>query len=450
MGKAFALCNEDFLSIKGAIDYLSYQIKNSNLLIVYHKMKQHNRERFKEVMDVSLLSKLNSPEVYQDIDYTSTSDLLFMLSFIISSHDDNECYQCLLKGLGNGMLRMNERKDTIGDYRLLESVEEILKRNWLTTEEIISYLDRIILIANKMNKFHIENDVHGQAMEILQKYNFEVAEYYYKRILPEEIYNDIHFKFALGLIDRGRNVENVEQCVENIIDSYDNYHQKLSRGSFYYRIRVYLHMATCDFYSKNLRDTYFKKACKEIDELENAGWDRELATEEYEIYEKLCYEYQKEVDVSKQKEWDYKQYEVKDRGDCLKILSEINSAEELKLFISKLKREHLVDNYQISEMLIQKSIDLIGNIDDILNVLSEQYYPSCSGGYANSRNYWMVMVAALRNQKAKCSAFNYLISHGGGHDGFSELIKIYSELNNKDICLRLFDTMVRCIEFLLC
>lgn len=450
LGKAFALCNEDLISIKGAIDYLSYEIKNTSLLIVYHKMKQHNPERYKAVMDVSLLSKLNTPEVYQDIDYTSTSDLLFMLSFIMSSYDDSKCYQYLLKGLGNGMLRMNERKDTIGDYRLLESMEELLKTNWLTTEEIISYLNRIILIANKMNSFHIDNDVHGQAMEILKKYNFEAAEYYYKRILPEETYNDIHFKFAVGLIDRGRNVESVEQCVENITNSYDNYYQKLSNGSFYYRIRLYLYMATCDFYLANLRKTYFEKACKEIDELENAGWARELAPEDYQIYKKLCYEYQKEVDVTKQKEWDYKQNEVKNRKDCLKILSEINSSEELKLFITKIQREYSVDNYQIGEMLIQKSIDLTGNIDDILKLFSEQYYPSSSVGYINSRNYWMVMVAALRNQKAKSSAFNYLISHGGGHDGFSELIKIYSELDNKDICLRLFETMVRCIEFLLC
>lgn len=450
LGKALALCNEDFLSIKGIMDYLSYKVRNSSLLIVYHKMKQYNQERFNEVMNVSLLNNLNSPEVYQDIDYTSSSDLLFMLSFILSSFSDNECYQYLLKGLGNGMLRMNERKDTIGDYRLLESMEELLKRNWLTTEEIISYLDRIILIANKMNKFHIDNDVHGQVMEILQKYNFEMAEYYYKRILPEETYNDIHFKFALGLIDRGRNIEFVEQCLENIRDSYDNFYQKFSHSSFYYRICVYLYMATCDFYSTDLKNTYFKKACEEIDALENAGWDRELANTEYQIYEKLCYEHQKEVDVSKQKEWDYKQNDVKHREDYLKILSGINSVEELKLFITKMQREYLVDNYQIGEILIQKSVDLIGNIDDILKLLSEQYYPSSSVGYTNSRNYWMVMVAALRNQKSRSSAFNYLISHGGGHDGFSELIKIYSELNNKDICLKLFDTMVRCIEFLLC
>ena len=48
------------------------------------------------------------------------------------------------------MLRMNERKDTIGDYKLLEGLEEILKNNWLSEQQLKEYLDRIVLIANKI------------------------------------------------------------------------------------------------------------------------------------------------------------------------------------------------------------------------------------------------------------------------------------------------------------
>lgn len=51
-----------------------------------------------------------------------------MLSFITSSHNRISGYEQLLKGLSNGMMRMNDRKDTIADYKLLEGLEVILKK----------------------------------------------------------------------------------------------------------------------------------------------------------------------------------------------------------------------------------------------------------------------------------------------------------------------------------
>ena len=62
----------------------------------------------------------------------------------------------------------------------------------------------------------------------------------------------------------------------------------------------------------------------------------------------------------------------------------------------------------------------------------------------------MTVISALKNQKSKNSMVDYLIKSGGGHDGFSELIKIYGFLDNKEICIRAFNTMLGCIEFLLC
>lgn len=62
----------------------------------------------------------------------------------------------------------------------------------------------------------------------------------------------------------------------------------------------------------------------------------------------------------------------------------------------------------------------------------------------------MTVVSALKNAKTKSSIFDYLINHGGGHDGFSEIIKIYGYIGQKDICLKTFDKMIDCIEFLLC
>lgn len=62
----------------------------------------------------------------------------------------------------------------------------------------------------------------------------------------------------------------------------------------------------------------------------------------------------------------------------------------------------------------------------------------------------MTVVAALKNSKSKNSIFEYLITSGGGHDGFSELIKIYAALDNKKVCVNAFETLLNTVEFLLC
>lgn len=449
LGKALALCEDEDFFIKGSMEYINHEMKNGGLLVVYHAMKLHNAERFDKLFSASLLNQLNNSKIYQDIGFSSTSDSFFILSFIASSHDKVFSYELLLNGLCNGMMRMNERKDTIGDDCLLESLEEILKNNWLTTEQLVDYLNRIIVIANKMNQYHIDNDVHGNTMELLQKYNFEAAEYYYNHISNcVETYNLIHYKFAMGLVYRGRNVNNIEHVLSNIKTSYDNFEQKMEWEGFYYKISVYLNVAMCDFYLPVIKNRYFEKACEEISELEAAGWERELKPKEYDIYVKLCKERQLEVDVNKEKITEYPQTSAKIEPDIMEKLNEVTSRDELKEFIKGMERKYIVDSFEINELLIQKAIDLTGNIDDILNLMHDKYYPSSISGSVNSVNFWMTVVAALKNPRSKGSMLDYLLNYSG-HDGFSELIKVYAELKDKDICIEAFETMLKCVEFLL-
>lgn len=421
------------------------------LLTIYHTMKSFNAAKFNNVISGSIISQLDNPNVYRDIDFTSTSDLLFMISFLTSSFSGANGYQLLLKGISNGMMRMNDRKDTIGDYKLLEGLEVILKNNWLSTADLVGYLERILLIANNMNTYNIENDVHGKTMELLQKHNFDAAELYYSKISKlEECYNSIHYDFANDLVCRGRDVDNIENCLYNIRATYNRYHQKLDRDSFYYKLSICLYIASCDFYSTALQDEYFIKAQEEIDKLESAGWERELSSNEYEIYTELCAVRSKSVDVNKAREIEYSVTSTPKKNSTLEVLTAIDTEEELTQFVSKLRREYNIDNFAINDMLINKSVELSGNIDNIIRVLSKSNYPSNISYSTNSHNFWMTVVSALKNAKTKSTIFDYLVNHGGGHDGFSEIIKIYGFLGNKDICLKTFDKMIDCIEFLLC
>ncbi|EGT4545253.1 hypothetical protein AB2V88_08235 [Clostridioides difficile] len=454
LGKVLSLLNDEDFNIKGSLDYLNDSINDSRILIIYCTMKLYNPSRFKSLLSITELTKLTEPRVYEDVNFTSTSESLFMLSFILSNHDKLLGHELLLKGISNGIMRMNDRKDTIGDYQLLDSLEILLINNWISTEKLIILLKRILKITNKMNLYNIENDTHARVMDIIQKYDFAAAEFYYNKIAHlEECYNLIHYRYALSMIQRGRNIKYIEACLDNIKLSFDRYHQKAEWGSFYYKIEVYLKISASDFYSSYEQKLSFEKACYKIDELEHAGWSRELKKEEYDIYVELCKKYNKKIDIEKEKENEYC-YSVKplekENQDILEIINSINTEEDLCEFIKRLDGEYYLENLEINELFIKKCVDINGNIEVIIDMFTRYNYPSSLYYSRNSHNFWMTVLSALKNAKSKNSMMQYLLENGGGHDGFSELIKIYGYLGNKDICIKLFERMLTCVEFLLC
>ncbi|OLN26102.1 NACHT domain-containing protein [Desulfosporosinus metallidurans] len=452
LGKALALTDDEDIHIKGAIAYLNSIHYNGGILVIYHTMKLFNSNRFEKLLSITDLNKLYTSKIYQDIDFTSTSDSLFMLSFIMSKHNDTFSYELLLKGVSNGIMRMNDGKDTIGDYKLLASLEILLKHNWISSDMLINYLTRILKIAGVMNSHHIENDTHGIVMKLLAEYNFDAAQFYYEKISTlRETYNLIHLEYAMSMVYRGLDIKQIEKCLQNISTEYDRFYQKLSWDSFYYKIEVYLNIAKTDFYSEYEQKECFEKASEEIQSLVDAGWEKELKKAEYEIYIQLCTKYNKEVDVEKEKDIKYPVSTKKEpKVNALDALKKIEQEAELKGFFMELESNYLLDNFEVNDLFIEKCFDIYGNIDAILSLLIKFHYPSSTQYTYNSGYFWMTVISALKNQKSKNSMVDYLIKSGGGHDGFSELIKIYGFLDNKEICIRAFNTMLGCIEFLLC
>lgn len=452
LGKALALADEDDIYLKGTIDYVNRMFYDGGILVSYYNMKLYNSDRFDKLLSVSDLIKLCSESIYRDIDFTSTSDSLFMLSFIMSKHDDTRSYDLLLKGISNGILRMNDRKDTIGDYRLIESLRVLLEHNWISTDKLKGYLTRILKITEVMDSHHIDNDSHRMVMKLLCKYDFNAAQYYYEKIaLLNATYNQIHLEYAIAMIHRGVEIDEVERCLGNITTEYDRYHQKISCDSFYCKIKAYLTIANTDFYLEYEQKESFTKARDEIQSLSGEGWERELEREGYEVYVQLCDKYKKDVDVQKRKEYEYTtSKEEKAKVDVLDKLKIIEEKEFLDEFFKKIESNYLLDNFEVNDLLIQKCLYIYGNIEAILELFTKLHYPSSTQHTYNSQNFWMTVVSALRNQQSKNIMIDYLIKSGGGHDGFSELIKIYGYLDNKEVCTNAFDTMLNSIELLLC
>jgi hypothetical protein len=451
LGKALAFSSDDSDNLKGVIDYLCDCLDDIELLIVFFMFKDFNQVSFKDMVNPSILEKMNNQKTYQDIDHYSTSDLLFMFSFISATHRSKDSLELLLKGISNGIMRMHESKESIVDKNLVESLKILLEKNWIDYDEICDYIDRIINFEKEMTKYNISNLLDEKLLEMLIAYDFNLAEYYYEKISETSKSGLIHYYISKGLVNRVKPLEDIEKCISRIPYYYDNYYHRASWDYCYYRIPIYILIASSKLYPKEIQDECFKKACSQIDALENAGWERKLRKEDYNLYKKLCVLHGKEIDVIAEENEYTKKYNLNEKSIKCELINNIHSTEDFDDVIKKIKNGILyIDSIKASECLIEKSVELTSGIDKILSLFSETHYPSMNFGTANSSNYWMITVAALKNYKSKNSMLDYLLKCNSGHDGFSELIKILSNLNEKDTCLKAFDSFMNCIDLLLC
>jgi prolyl-tRNA synthetase len=82
LGYAFIFNGENIKSVKGCINYLNHK-KIDNIQVVYFQIKKTNRKKYRELFSTFELLWLTSEEIYKDIDYSSTSESMFI---IVNNH----------------------------------------------------------------------------------------------------------------------------------------------------------------------------------------------------------------------------------------------------------------------------------------------------------------------------------------------------------------------------
>ena len=448
IGKSLAMDSMDCLAAANAIEYISDRLNKERLLIIFHVIKQINPERFNQIVSISAISSMMDHS-FSDISFESTGDQLFMLSFISSDQDGLYSYRTLLNGISKSYMRMNDRKDTLCDYQIVEAFEVILRNHWASLDAIKRYLDRVLGFAMIMKRYHIENDLHGKLLDLLLQYDYKAAEYYYNQICDLiNDYNQLHYQFALSSIQRGRNIDVISSCIGRINPDFDRMEQKTELDYFYKRIDLFLKIASIDYYPKATRDEYYSKACDEIDHMEIAGWERYLSEDIYDDYAAQCLIRGEDVNV-KLKE--YQSYPVvkREKINSFEALTEVVDREGLFDFIDKTKSVAVLDTMEINKLLIDKSLELCGDISRIIDQMKKCFYPSNTHYCINSKYFWMTTVCAIKNPKSKTEMMTYLLECGGGHDGFCELIKINGALDNKITTIDLFERLLDCVDFLL-
>ena len=448
IGESLAMDSMECSTAANAIEYISDRLNKEKLLIIFHVIKQMNPGRFNQIVSISAISSMMEHS-FSDISFESTGDQLFMISFISSDQDDLYSYRTLFNGISKGYMRLNDRKDTLCDYQIVEALEVILRKHWVSLDIIKSYLDRILGFAMIMNRYYIDNDLHGKLLELLLQYDYKAAEYYYNQICDKVTdYNQLHYQFALGLIQRGRKIDTIQNCISRMHPSIDRMEQKTELDYFYKRIELFLRVADTDYYSNTIKDVFYQKARKEIDQMEKEGWERTLSEDLYKVYATMCSKRSEEVNVDLKEFLPYPVLE-REKINSIEALTAAADKEGMFDFIDKTKSVAALDTMEINKLLIDKSLELCGDISRIIDQMKKCFYPSNTHYCINSKYFWMTTVCALKNPKSKTEMMTYLLECGGGHDGFCELIKINGALGNKNTTIELFERLLDCVDFLL-
>ena len=112
------------------------------------------------------------------------------------------------------------------------------------------------------------------------------------------------------------------------------------------------------------------------------------------------------------------------------------------------------------ERQIPKNVRQIGNVSDSPKIYVEDYVDTFFLQLSEkSEKEKQPEGAFLIGEMQKQDNEEYIYIYGaikikelkkeGGLDGFSELIKVFGEIKNKNMCIRTFDIMLNCVEFLL-
>lgn len=131
-----------------------------------------------------------------------------------------------------------------------------------------------------------------------------------------------------------------------------------------------------------------------------------------------------------------------DNTTITKVIKGLDTKEKLEQFFNNLDSKYCVDTLEQYEYLIEKCIDLFGNINIFINHLRINRYPDTIYFKKNSEYLYLGIAAALDNTNAKQQMVNYLLHEGGGHDSYYELIKVYDVLEDKDMCIDLFESLL--------
>ncbi|CDQ21223.1 hypothetical protein [Halobacillus karajensis] len=395
-------------------------------------------------------------------EYSSYVDKCFELSILLSSINSAEAKYYLEKGVTEGILRHGWHKDIIVSYYLIEGLEIIWNRNWLTIVDKRNITEQVFNLAIKVSMITDGDETWRspyRVIKVVSQHDLSFAEN-----LRQELERNHEIRksnslaitpILIGKIDHGYLIYDIKEEMKKYRIEYD-YEGVPRREIFEEKFIIYLKLAESELYSESDRKLAFDEAYELINDSQRMGvkyaFKDEDLKEEKQRYEKLCAKYDKTFNLKYSTTQDYKERRTP-------VISEQEFVNEVKKSISKnaifgkyrklknYKNGIILKEYDSWKVLIDKTYEVYENISLFTDYLESCYYPDSDFMTANSSYLYKALAAALDNINTRQEILSYLYENSG-HGGFINIMKAFELLEDKNTCLSIYKRAIKFCELI--
>ncbi len=419
----------------------------------YVELNRINKDLFNKIVNESELELFENHLKNWSDDFPSYVERCFILAQWFSELNPEKAKFYVIKGINDGLLRHNWRKDTIVCYHLVEALEILWKNNWLPNEILKKFTSKVFELAFRAYKITDGKYTWkgpNNVIEFVLSYDIKFAEKLWKKSLKmmegDYFQNSLVTKILIAKVKNGLSLEKIKKGMYEF--RYDYYtHQGKPHLDFYLdKFAVYLEIAECDLYTVDEK----KGAFDWLYEQTNLVVERKLnhlnvSEIEKLRFERLCKKHKKKFKLS----FDVKEVDKYKRENYDNFIEEIRKAKSQHQILEIYAK---LQTFTLSEpehwkLLIKKTFEVCNNIQAFTDCMNANYFPHSNYFSTNAKYFHFGLAATLENIDTRQEAIKYL-SKNTGHGAFLNVIKAYEINKDKKMCLLLFERYLKFCDFL--
>ncbi len=441
-------------------------LKEENSIIPYSFYLHFNRispDKFNEVINKNDLIFIENEIKTWIEDYQSYIDKCFDISMFYSKIDKQKSLELFEKWIIDSILRHWYHKDYIVSYSLTDAFKIVWKNNWISNEEKEKYARRVFGLTLRVTKITDWDHTWRWPyllIDIIAENNIELAEKLKKELIKEEWYYNFSNQLITSVLKWKVNywidIEELEQWMEEYRLGYD--HDGKHRADYYeQKFVIYIEVSESDIYTDEEKEKAFEKAysqCEELIEQEIEYYLRDDDFKDYKIrFKKLCEKYWKDFNLTFDKKNTNEFYPISkniSEESFIKEVEKCKTERQLKWKYKKLdayKNWITLKEYESWKSLLDKTYEIMWNIEPLLKYLQKNNYPHSDHWTGNSKYYYLAIQIWLKNINTKQETLNYLYNNSG-YEWFKTIMYIYESLWDSEMCMKLFDRYLKFCDFI--
>lgn len=397
-----------------------------------------------------------------DDDYSSYVSRCFDLATIFADIDKQKVIEYIAKGINDGIIRHGWRKDYIISYSLVNALDILYRNNWLSREEFKKHIRTITELIIRLSKITDDRGISdlNNIIKLTSKYDIDLSIELKNEFKKKDFfYNSINSSVLSEKIKRGMPFNEIEEDMKDYEESY-NYEGKPNSDYYEQKFKIYMEVALSNFYTETENKQAFENAYKQIEYMKNLKLEYYLNDHYFreikQNFVNLCEKYKKEINITFSK-IEEKEYDILNNfpqeiseEDFINDLNRAKTKIDITHIYEKLYNHNFIIILTKSEswnFLIEKTYSINKNIELFIELLRKNNFPHMEWS-SNSKYFHFGLGYALGNINTKKEALNYLFGKNTGHDGFINVIKSYEVIEDKEMCIKLFERYLRFCDFL--